>query len=362
MNETKFMKRALQLAKLGEAEAAPNPMVGAVIVCDGVIIGEGFHQKCGGPHAEVNAVNSVLDKELLAKSTIYVTLEPCSHWGKTPPCADLIIDSKIKKVVIGTIDPFSQVSGRGVQKLKDAGIEVITGVLEDECVSLNAAFFTFHTKKRPYIILKWAQSSDGYIGAKIPSSKPLWFTNYACRVLVHKQRAHSGAVMVGSDTVVSDNPELTVRAFVGKNPLRVTIDRDLKLSDSFNFFDNQAPSLLFTSPQNLENAQKKHPNTKILPITSSMGSQLPVQQVVDSLYTSGVQSLIVEGGAKLLGEFITAGLWDAAYIYTGAKTLAEVAQGEQISDRVAAPRLSTKNCKVFHTNIEHIALEIVLIS
>ena len=360
MNETKFMKRALQIAKLGASDAPPNPMVGAVVVCDGLIIGEGYHKKCGTEHAEVNAINSVKDKELLSKSTIYVTLEPCSHWGKTPPCADLIIKSGIKKVVIGTVDPFAQVCGSGIEKLKNAGVEVVTDMLKDECASLNAAFFTFHTKKRPCIILKWAQSIDGYLGGKIPSKKPLWFTNYACRVLVHKQRAHSSAIMVGSETVLSDNPELTVRAFDGKNPIRITIDRELKLNNEHKFFDDQAPSILFTKTENLEKAQKLHPNAKIMTIEPVCDSKSIVRQVVNSLYYVGVQSLIVEGGSKLLGEFIAAGLWDSAYIYTGNRTLEQVAGGQEVKDRVVAPVLDTAGCKVVDANIENVALKVVV--
>ena len=356
MNEINFMKRALQLAKLGANHAAPNPLVGAVVVCDNVIVGEGFHAKCGQPHAEVNAINAVENKLLLHKSTIYVTLEPCSHWGRTPPCADLIIDSGIKKVVIGTVDPFSQVSGRGVEKLKKAGVEVVTGVLEEECLKLNAAFFTFHTHKRPYIILKWAQSADGYMGGTVPSKKPLWFTNYPCRVLVHKLRAESDAIMVGSSTVVCDNPELTTRDFVGKNPIRITLDRELKLDDNLKFFDQQSPSILFTSARNAENAQKIHPNTQIIALTQGAAV---VENIVEELYNQGVQSLIVEGGATLLQEFIKAKLWDVAHIYQCEKTIDEVASGQPVCDKVVAPVICCC-CNVEYEKIEDISLKIVI--
>ena len=355
MNETKFMKRALQLAKLGAKDAAPNPMVGAVVVCDDVIIGEGYHEKCGEPHAEVNAINSVVDRSLLAKSTIYVTLEPCSHWGKTPPCADLIIDSGIKKVVIGTLDPFSKVSGRGVEKLKKAGVEVVIDILKEECLSLNAAFFTFHTKQRPYIILKWAQSSDGYMGGKLPSNMPLWFTNYACRVLVHKQRAEADAIMVGSSTIISDDPELTTRAFVGANPIRVTIDRELKLDDEFKFFDEQSPSILFTSEANFDNAKKVHSRTKIVALNEEVNV---VAEVVKELYNQGVQSLIVEGGAVLMNEFIESGIWDVAYVYECKETLAEVAGGDVVVDKIFAP-IIVDNFNIDYINIETISLKIM---
>lgn len=355
MNETKFMKRALQLAKLGAIGAAPNPMVGAVVVCDDVIIGEGYHQKCGEAHAEVNAINSVENRLLLDRSTIYVTLEPCSHWGKTPPCADLIIDSGIRKVVIGTLDPFSKVSGRGIEKLRNAGVEVVLDILKEECLSLNSAFFTFHTKKRPYIILKWAQSSDGYMGGKLPSNKPLWFTNYACRVLVHEQRAKTDAIMVGSSTVISDNPELTTRDFVGENPMRVTIDRGLKLGEGYKFFDEQSPSILFTSRQNFDAAKKRHPRTKIIALSDG---ELVVDNVLAELYKQGVQSLIVEGGGTLLSEFIRAGIWDIAHIYECKETLSEVALGQAVSERVAAPVIGGA-CNVAYITIETISLKII---
>ena len=228
------MLRCLQLAKNGLGSTYPNPMVGSVIVYEDRIIGEGWHQQAGQPHAEVNAVNSVNDQSLLDKATIYVSLEPCSHFGKTPPCSDLIIAKGIKKVVIGTVDPFAEVAGRGIKKLIDAGCEVLVGVLEQECQQLNKRFFTFHQKKRPYIILKWAESLDGFIApeAKSRSSRePVWITNSYSKQLVHKWRAEEQSILVGTKTVEADNPSLTTRDWSGKSPTRIVLDRELKISE-----------------------------------------------------------------------------------------------------------------------------------
>ena len=219
--DIKFMRRCIQLAKCGEAGAPPNPMVGAVIVCDGRIIGEGFHRRCGGPHAEVNAINSVQDKHLLCRSTIYVSLEPCAHYGKTPPCADLIIKSGIPRVIIGCTDPFAKVNGLGIKKLQDAGCEVQVGVLEEECRELNRRFFTFHHEHRPWITLKWAQSKDGIIGG----DERITFSNALTQTLVHRLRARRQAILVGTKTALMDDPTLTTRYWSGPNPLRLTIDR-----------------------------------------------------------------------------------------------------------------------------------------
>ena len=287
--DIKFMRRCIQLAKCGEAGAPPNPMVGAVIVCDGRIIGEGFHRRCGGPHAEVNAINSVQDKHLLSRSTIYVSLEPCAHYGKTPPCADLIIKSGIPRVVIGCTDPFAKVNGLGIKKLQDAGCEVEVGILEEACRELNRRFFTFHQEHRPWITLKWAQSKDGYINGK--------FSNALTQTLVHRLRARSGAILVGTRTALIDDPTLTTRYWSGPNPLRLTIDRHNILPPTLHIKDGSTPTYIYHE--------------------ESIG------EILQDLYARGIQSLLVEGGAKLLQSFIDKGLWDEARIETAPFCLDE---------------------------------------
>ena len=288
-NDINYMHRCIQLAKCGEAGAPPNPMVGAVIVCDGRIIGEGFHRRCGGPHAEVNAINSVQDKHLLSRSTIYVSLEPCAHYGKTPPCADLIIKSGIPRVVIGCADPFAKVNGLGIKKLQDAGCEVEVGVLEEACRELNRRFFTFHQEHRPWITLKWAQSKDGYINGK--------FSNALTQTLVHRLRARSGAILVGTRTALIDDPTLTTRYWSGPNPLRLTIDRHNILPPTLHIKDGSTPTYIYHE--------------------ESIG------EILQDLYARGIQSLLVEGGAKLLQSFIDKGLWDEARIETAPFCLDE---------------------------------------
>ena len=308
VNDEFFMRRCLQLAALGAGTAAPNPMVGAVVVCDGAIIGEGYHHRCGEAHAEVNAIASVKNPELLCRSTIYVSLEPCSHYGKTPPCADLIISKRIPNVVVGMVDPFGKVNGNGINKLRAAGCNVKVGVLEDECRQLNRAFITFHTKKRPYIILKWAESSDGFIdGVRGADNRPVWLTNEACRALVHRWRAESGAIMVGYNTALLDNPQLNVRAWTGRDPLRIVTDRTLQLPGNLYLFDRSQPTWRLNTINNdgTENLQNV-----LLPWGDAM---LPA--LMQRLYDAQINRLIVEGGTRLLQSFIDAGLWDEALIF-----------------------------------------------
>ena len=308
VNDEFFMRRCLQLAALGAGTAAPNPMVGAVVVCDGAIIGEGYHHRCGEAHAEVNAIASVKNPELLCRSTIYVSLEPCSHYGKTPPCADLIISKRIPNVVVGMVDPFGKVNGNGINKLRAAGCNVKVGVLENECRQLNRAFITFHTKKRPYIILKWAESSDGFIdGVRGADNRPVWLTNEACRALVHRWRAESGAIMVGYNTALLDNPQLNVRAWTGRDPLRIVTDRTLQLPGNLYLFDRSQPTWRLNTINNdgTENLQNV-----LLPWGDAM---LPA--LMQRLYDAQINRLIVEGGTRLLQSFIDAGLWDEALIF-----------------------------------------------
>ena len=301
-----YMQRCIQLALNGKINTPPNPMVGAVIVCDGKIIGEGYHIQCGKEHAEVNAIRSVADKSLLQHSTIYVTLEPCSHYGKTPPCADLIIEKKIPKVVIGCQDPFIKVAGRGIQRLREAGVDVITGVLEKECKQLISQFVTYHTLKRPYITLKWAESIDGFIDIKRTEGKPVKLSTDLTTMLVHKRRAESDAIMVGTQTALLDNPSLTVREWYGKNPVRIVLDKHLVLNPTLHLFDGSIPTLIYTL--------KDHADSKNITYIKLEKESEILLQIVRDLYEKGIQSLLVEGGSKLLQSFIEDNLWDDIFV------------------------------------------------
>ncbi|HEY0895140.1 MAG TPA: bifunctional diaminohydroxyphosphoribosylaminopyrimidine deaminase/5-amino-6-(5-phosphoribosylamino)uracil reductase RibD [Sphingobacteriaceae bacterium] len=308
----KYMHRCIELARLGLGSVSPNPLVGSVIVCDGMIIGEGYHQRYGEAHAEVNAVKDVLRqhpdaRELLKRSTMYVSLEPCVHFGKTPPCADLIIRQEIPHVVVGCRDPFAQVNGKGIEKLREAGIRVTTGILEQECLAVNRRFFTRVQKQRPYIILKWAQTSDHYFA---PAAGQRWITSDPARKLVHKWRSEEDAVLVGKNTVLTDNPRLNVRDWQGRNPVRIVIDRNLELPHDLNVFDHSQPTIVFNA---LKTAMDG--NIKFLEL-EDFDHYLP-QLIAYQLYIMDVQSIIVEGGAQTLGLFIRAGLWDEARVFTG---------------------------------------------
>lgn len=311
----KYIRRCISLAKNGLGATYPNPMVGSVIVYDGKIIGEGWHRKAGGPHAEVNAVNSVQDKSLLSRATIYVSLEPCSHFGKTPPCCDLIIKNKIPNVVIGTVDPFSEVAGKGIKKLIEAGIHVTVGILEEECNELNKRFFTFHQKKRPYIILKWAESQDGFIAPLEKSEKkPVWITNTYSRQLVHKWRTEEQAILVGTQTVLDDNPKLNARDWYGNNPVRLVLDQNNRIPKESAVFDNQTKTIVFTDSKNTIPEE----NTTFDSIDFK---QNIAGQITDSLYIHNIQSVIIEGGLRTLQTFIDANLWDEARIFKGEISL-----------------------------------------
>lgn len=309
--DTKMMNRCIQLAYNGLGNTYPNPMVGCVIVHQDKIIGEGWHRRAGEPHAEVNAIRSVKDKSLLPKSTLYVSLEPCSHFGKTPPCSDLIIKYKILKIVIGTTDPFAKVSGTGIAKLKEAGCEVIVGVLEKECQELNKRFFTFHQKKRPYIFLKWAETRDGFMAPETKDKlAPKWITNFYSRQYVHKIRSEEQAILVGTNTILHDNPKLNVRDWFGGNLLRVIIDKDLKIPRNFSVWNDEQSTLFISEKTNNESFK----NTSFHKIDFS--ANLP-QQICNVLFEKNVQSLIVEGGRSVLQQFIEANLWDEAFVFVG---------------------------------------------
>ncbi len=307
------MLRCIQLAKNGLGTTYPNPLVGSVIVYNGRIIGEGWHHKSGLGHAEVNAISSVEDKDLLKDATIYVSLEPCSHHGKTPPCADLIIASGIKKVVIGSRDPNPKVAGKGIQKLVGDGCDVITGVLEKECDGLNRRFFTFHQKKRPYIFLKWAESADGFmapLASKRASKKePIWISNEYSRQFVHKMRTTEQAILVGTTTVELDNPALTARDWSGTNPLRVVIDRLLKLPEEVSVLDREVKTIIITEKEKI---YKNNLFYEKIDFSEDVASQ-----ICTILYRYQIQSLIVEGGMKTLQTFIDEKLWDEALIFKG---------------------------------------------
>ncbi|MCU4163153.1 bifunctional diaminohydroxyphosphoribosylaminopyrimidine deaminase/5-amino-6-(5-phosphoribosylamino)uracil reductase RibD [Carboxylicivirga caseinilyticus] len=308
----KYMQRCLQLAQLAEGHTYSNPMVGSVIVYNGRIIGEGYHRKAGEPHAEVNAVNSVKDKTLLKESTLYVNLEPCAHYGKTPPCSKLIIDEKIPHVVIGCIDDFSEVAGKGVEMMEKAGVKVEYGILEKESRDLNRRFFTYHNKKKPYVILKWAQTLDGFIDIDRESNlfgQPTWITNEWARKAVHKQRSTEQAILVGTNTALKDNPSLTVRDWDGPQPLRVVIDRRCQLTSDYHLLDGSAPTIVINSLKNeMEN--------NIEYIQADFDNRLP-EQILQILWEKGIQSIIIEGGRATLDSFIMHNLWDEAYKYIG---------------------------------------------
>ncbi|UPS90629.1 bifunctional diaminohydroxyphosphoribosylaminopyrimidine deaminase/5-amino-6-(5-phosphoribosylamino)uracil reductase RibD [Bizionia sp. M204] len=301
----KYINRCIEIAKNGLGTTAPNPMVGSVIVYKNQIIGEGYTSPFGGPHAEVNAIQSVTDKTLLKEATLYVTLEPCSHFGKTPPCSDLIIKNQIPNVVIGTTDTHSKVAGNGIKKLIEAGCHVTVGILEDSCKEHHKRFFTFHNKKRPYIILKWAETADGFIAPKTRNEqKPVWITNEFSRQLVHKWRTEEQAILIGTNTALADNPSLTVRDWTGKNPIRFVMDKQQKLSNNLTVFNNEAETIRITE--------------------SDVDFNKPLAlQIGEFLHKKNIQSVIIEGGARTLQTFIDENLWDEARIFTGKTTFTE---------------------------------------
>lgn len=308
MEDELYMHRCLQLARNGIGNTAPNPMVGAVIVCDGKIIGEGYHIRCGEAHAEVNAIRSVRKPELLQRSTIYVSLEPCAHYGKTPPCADLIIEKKIPRIVIGCRDPFSLVAGKGIQKLLDAGREVKVGVLEKECLHLIRKFITFNTHKRPYVTLKWAESADRFLDIHRHNGQPVKLSSELSTMLVHKHRSESTAILVGCRTALLDNPSLNIRFWYGKNPVRVVLDRNLSLPQHLHLFNGAVSTLVFNEHKTTQDQASGIEYVKL----DYSRNILP--QIMETLYEHKLQSLLVEGGAHTLQSFIQAGIWDEAFV------------------------------------------------
>lgn len=319
------MKRAFQLAQLGKFTVAPNPRVGAVIVHENKIIGEGFHQAYGQPHAEVNAVNSVKDKRLLSEATIYVSLEPCAHFGKTPPCARLLEKHQFKRVVIANQDPFEQVDGNGISILKNAGIKVESSVLDKEGQFINRRFFTFHQKKRPYLILKWAESKDGFIYNE--QLEDNWITHPISKQLVHLWRAEEDAILVGKNTVMADNPSLTVREVVGKNPCRIIIDEQLQLDQTATVFQGDTPTLVLNEKEEIQKGNVQFIRVK---------TRDQLAQVVCNIgYQKRLQSVIIEGGKQTLEQFIQAGLWDEARIFKGDRLFEKGIQAPYIEGKLA---------------------------
>ncbi len=312
----KYINRCIELAKNGLGTTYPNPMVGSVIVLNHKIIGEGWHIKAGDPHAEVNAINSVKDKSLMKKATIYVNLEPCSHFGKTPPCANLIVESGIRNVVIGVIDTNSEVSGSGVAHLKENGCNVLVGVLEMACLKLNKRFFTFHNKKRPFIILKWAETEDGFIDKlrnENSANSPNWISNQYSQQLVHKMRAEEQAILVGTYTALNDNPRLTIRSWMGENPIRVVLDSALKIPGNRYLYDGTVETIILTEKFPDNDFNKKVVFEKLV-----VDKSIP-KQTCEVLYKHEIQSVIIEGGRRTLQGFIEENLWDEAYVFVGDK-------------------------------------------
>lgn len=331
----KYIKRCIELAKKGLGTTSPNPSVGSVIVCDGIVVGEGYTSPYGGNHAEVNAINSIEDKSLLGQATIYVSLEPCNHFGKTPPCSDLIIKHKIPNVVIGCIDPFEKVAGTGIEKLKASGCNVVVGVLEHECIDSNKRFFTYQNKKRPYLILKWAETKDKFISPHLSllpkgeEAKPIWITNKYSQQLVHKWRAEEDAILIGTNTAINDNPKLNVRNWVGKNPVRVVLDRELRIPKNYHIYNGQVRTIILT--------EKKEQLSDSVTFEHLDYSKNMVQQICSVLYEYRLQSIFIEGGKQTLETFIESGLWDEARIFIGDTSFdsglkAPIVKGKIISE------------------------------
>ena len=322
------MRRCLELAATAEGFVAPNPLVGAVLVHEGKIVGEGWHRRYGAPHAEPEAIASVDDLDLPSACTLYVNLEPCNHYGKTPPCTERIIAARIPRVVIACTDPFPEVNGAGIRRLREAGIEVETGVSESEARELNKFFFTYHEKKRPYIILKWAESADGFIDVRRndASTPPARISNELTRIVDHRWRAQTQAVMVGTNTVILDDPRLTVRCVEGRNPLRITLDRNARLDSSRKIFDAQAETIVFVSP-----GQSKLYGQKTESIELPFDEYLE-ETMLQTLYERKIQSVIIEGGTRLTESFVGKGLWDEARVF---KSRISLLAG------VKAPRIGT---------------------
>ena len=350
-----YMARCIELAKLGRGNAAPNPMVGAVIVCDGRIIGEGYHRCCGEAHAEVNAIASVADELLLRNSTLYVSLEPCSHHGKTPPCAELIIKKGIPRVVVACHDPYPEVSGRGIKMLREAGVEVVSGIMEKEAIELNRYFMTAHREQRPYIILKWAQSADGFIdrARKSVMEEPALLSTTVTRMMVHKLRSEVQAIMVGTNTAILDNPSLTVRHWVGRSPVRILIDRNLRVPQDFHLFDETKQTIIYTKEHISESSRYEKRAKKNIEYVKMDDSIHFFRNMLADMYKKNIHSLLIEGGACVHRYFMDEGLWDEiiietapVYLKDGVKApVVTAANNAKLVDKHNAPKFETPNLK-----------------
>jgi diaminohydroxyphosphoribosylaminopyrimidine deaminase/5-amino-6-(5-phosphoribosylamino)uracil reductase len=328
-DKDKFMRRCIDLAVRAEGMTSPNPLVGAVVVHKGMIIGEGYHLRAGGPHAEVIAIGSVTERSLLKESELYVSLEPCSHHGKTPPCTDLIIESGIPRIIAGTRDTTGKVSGKGFENLRNAGREVLTGVLEAECRWLNRRFFTYHEKKRPYIILKWAQSSDGFMDTDRPKGNgtgPFWISGKPERVLVHKWRSEEGAVLAGAETIRTDKPLLNVRLWGGSDPLKIILSGSGNLKEYLSYKETNGTVIVFSSGKTVSGENKT-----VVPLEDNVAAAVTVCRY---LYNNGIQSLFIEGGAMVLRHFIENGIWDEARIFTGFRRFERGVRSPEIGGKV----------------------------
>jgi diaminohydroxyphosphoribosylaminopyrimidine deaminase / 5-amino-6-(5-phosphoribosylamino)uracil reductase len=340
-----FMERCLELAENGLGKVAPNPMVGAVIVHNNRVIGEGYHRQFGMSHAEVNAIQSVKEASLLADSTLYVNLEPCAHMGKTPPCSDLIILKRIAHVVIGTLDPNPLVAGKGIEKLKQNGVNVEVGILKEECTELNRRFFTFHQKQRPYIILKWAQTSDGFIDVIRKPGEPIginWITSPISRMLVHRWRSEEQGIMVGTKTIITDNPRLTVREWKGNQPVRIILDRKLRLSKGAYVFNDEAPTIIYNELESevLGNSEKVKLEFK----------EKDLAQVFNDLFNRKILSVLIEGGKELLDYLILNNYWDEARVFIGSKEFHKGLKAPDIQCNKISVEEFLSDCLCVHRN------------
>lgn len=341
-----YMQRCLELAKLGQGRVAPNPMVGAVVVYQDKIVGEGFHQAYGSAHAEINAIHATLAHHPdfdFSCASIYVNLEPCSHHGKTPPCADLLIQKKFREVFIGIQDPFTKVNGSGIQKLRSAGIHVECGILDKECKWLNRRFLCYHQQQRPYILLKYAQSKDGFIASEHPNPENRWITGVSAQRLVHKWRSENDAILIGRKTAQTDNPHLNVRLWEGKNPLRIVLDPRLELPEDLNVFKPDQKTIVFNS--------LKDESREFIHFIRLNFKENPVQELLNILYRMNIQSLIVEGGAQTLNEFIRSDSWDEARIFTGLKEYGNGIAAPEIQGRmISSIKIGDDQLKVLIPN------------
>ncbi|MCA6078252.1 bifunctional diaminohydroxyphosphoribosylaminopyrimidine deaminase/5-amino-6-(5-phosphoribosylamino)uracil reductase RibD [Fulvivirga sedimenti] len=336
-----YMQRAIDLAKNGFGSVSPNPMVGAVVVYKDKIVGEGWHREYGGPHAEVNALASVSNPEILSESTVYVTLEPCSHYGKTPPCADLLIKHEIKRVVVCVEDPNPEVSGRGIKRLRDAGIEVVTNVLEEEGKRINRRFFVNQLKSRPYVILKWAETSDGYLARTDGSSK--WISSPESRVLVHKWRAEEDSILVGANTAITDDPSLNVRDWQGPDPVRVVLDPDHSLPGNLKLFQDGGPTLCYTREFSGQKASCEW---------IALGNEYSVQGILKDLFSRKIGSLLVEGGSKTLNQFIRKDVWDEARIFVSRQTFGDGTKAPRLPANALKEEINFTDRLLYYENIQ----------